>query len=189
MFNFRESFSKTNFYFNYPPGEFMKHFVITSLLCVTLAKAEYKPWEITETKPFTKETTNLNELQNANFEQNLANKKHNLKLTYIDSLEKKQQIIIDKNHIPNRGSFPRGTLVYFPLPKQDYLQNKDAINFETNGSYIRGYYQFPDIQSKRIYWSIVKDIHGNKFTVPTVHLMLLKSEICFLEHAGRIARK
>lgn len=80
---------------------------------------------------------------------------------------------IDKSHVPALKRLNKGTEIYFPVPARDYLNNKEDIDFVTNGKFKHGRYCSQEIdKTKRILWSIVEDDNGNFYTVPTVRLMI-----------------
>lgn len=136
----------------YHSGGIMKKVVISSLLCATILQAG-----------LTK-----NSLEIDGFQENWESTAQDLEMTSYQG----ERCVIHRNHVPMNALLPRNTQVYFPVPKREVLHDRNAINFETDGTYNYGHYCEPETNSKRIFWSIVEDGNGKRYTVPTARLMI-----------------
>lgn len=129
----------------------MKRFSITILLCVATLNA--KPADGTNREP----TFIKQDLEKAQYQENWHDRGANLTLSIFESAEQEKPRTIDKQDIPTRGFFPRGTEVYFPLE---------------NGSYQHGFYCAPYVQNEKIFWSTIVDDKGEHHSKRTRDLMV-----------------
>lgn len=139
----------------------MKRLVITMLLCV-----------VTCTKCLTiKEKALLD-----GFSENWSESSKDLVL--------ENGLTINGTHVPKYDSLFPKTKVCFPVPARNFLQNKDDVFFETNGSFEFGIYCGPEEGSSRELWSIVETSSGERYTVPTARLLIHEEDL--LKAAGYV---
>jgi len=107
------------------------------------------------------------QLEETNYQENWSDTATDMQIELINGF-----FSINKNHVPSHSIFPQATELFFPLPSLDYSKDKENIDFKTNGRFTQGYYYAPETNSSRVLWSIVEDIYGKRYSVPTARLMI-----------------
>jgi hypothetical protein len=108
------------------------------------------------------------QLEEAGYQENWKERSDNLTIT----TSKGTKLTIDKNHVPALKRLNKETEVYFPVPVRNYLQDKEDIEFVTNGAFKRGHFYKQETDGSRSLWSIVEDDNEKRYAIPTARLMI-----------------